>query len=150
MEVAADTVGGAELTVIVLDDSDVELDDVVTPNETLVALGGGGRAVKSTSTLSPLATLQLAVNTTVTTDAVTVPVVPAWRHVDAESSTRSIPVGTLPRAVEGVTVTLVPAVEPERAAVAVKVTAKLVEWPTVAVVGVTATLVTPPDGAPMA
>jgi len=146
VELAADTVGGAELTVMVLDDSDVELDDVVTPNELLAA---GGRAVKSTSTLSPLATLQLAVKATVTTDAVTVPVVPAWRHVDAESSTRSIPLGTLPRAFEGVTVMLVPVVEPARADVAVKVTAKLVEWPVVAVAGVTATFATPPDGAPM-
>jgi hypothetical protein len=143
-----DAVGGWALTVIVFDAPDVALEDVPTVNDRLV-VPTGIEAVKSTSTLSPTETEQLASRSMVTDPATTAPpLLPACKQVEAVSSTTSTPVGAPVKAVDGVTVIVLLEL-PDSAAVAVKVTSKLTGPDVVAAPGDAATFVTVLLGTPI-
>jgi hypothetical protein len=143
------TVGGTEFKVTsTAEAAEFSVVDTVKVNGLLAV--DGVLAVKSTSTLLPLAMLQLLLRMTVMVVVVSAPpLVPLWKHVEAESSMKVTAAGALARAGEMAIVTesvLLLA----KAWVAVNFTAKptLAEL-AVAEVGATETLVTAALGAPI-
>jgi hypothetical protein len=144
--VPAASVGGALATVTVGVLTAVALVLVATVK---LKLEVGAVAVNVTVTVVPAAMdgHALEFNVIVTPEVVptVVGVVPAWRHEPAIKATVEL-LMAVGSAVEVPMVTVLPVA---RAFTATNVTVKVVATPEVAEVGVTVTLLTPPDGAPM-
>ncbi len=91
----AETVGGAGSTISVLEAAGEPLPEVVTAR-VKSPMDEGPEAVKSTSTSSPVATLQEATRSTVIVVVPTrPPLVPAWKQAELLSSMRATLVGAV-------------------------------------------------------
>jgi hypothetical protein len=111
--------------------------------------------MKPTSTSSPAASEQALPKSTVTAAAPTAPApapapAPACEQVGAASSTSLTLTGDEPKGLEGVTLTQVPELDPDRATVTLNLTLKLVTAPATTTPGEATTSLTPLAGASIA